>query len=297
MSVLIGLMFTIAVELLFAGMRRIRTPGVELELIRFGNIRPAGPRTRYQRWVRPLALRFANSFGLLRGLMDPAKIGQQLEYAGSPHGITAHEFYGIQLYGAFIGFLAGWFWFLIGLPLRPLALVGLPIVGFFLPRLWLRRRVRRRQHAVSVALPDLLDMLAVCVSAGMGFDVALALLAERGEGPLYEELDRLLRELRIGEPREQALRHLAERNSSEVLRGFVDALLQAEELGAPIADTLKRQAEDIRITRRHRAREMGAKAATKVALVVVLLVMPSVLCLILGGLAMSIRSGAARLGP
>lgn len=172
-----------------------------------------------------------------------------------------------QLYRAFQArdrLLVGVLWLYGGLPLGPFALILLPISGFCWPLLWLRTKVRRRQQAISVALPDLLDMLAVCVSAGMGFDVALTLLAERGEGPLYEELDRLLRELRIGEPREQAFRHLSERNSSEALRSFVDALLQAEELGSPIAATLERQAEDLRIYRRHRAREQGAKAATKI---------------------------------
>ncbi|MFQ3633575.1 type II secretion system F family protein, partial [Roseiflexus sp.] len=148
--------------------------------------------------------------------------------------------------------------------------------------------VKRRQHAITVALPDLLDMLAVCVSAGMGFDIALTLLVERGEGPLYEEMGRMLRELQMGAPREQAFRNLAMRNSSDALRGFIDALLQAEELGSPIAATLERQAEDIRIGRRYRAREEGAKAATKITLIVVVLVTPSVLCLIVAALGMSI---------
>jgi tight adherence protein C len=292
MSVVIGLMFTIAIQMFIAGYRRIRTPGYEAQLEAIIAARQQRPRTRYERLVRPLALRLADSFGALRGLSDPVQLARQLDYANHPAGLTAHELYGVQLYFALVGLLTGGLWFYLGMPFGPIALLSLPIAGFYAPRLWLRGKVRRRQRAITVALPDLLDMLAVCVSAGMGFDIALALLTERGEGPIYEELDRLLRELRIGEPREQAFRHMSERNSSKELRQFIDALLQAEELGAPIATTLERQAEDMRVTRRHRARAQGAKAATKIALVVVMLVMPSVLCIIGGGLILSIsRSG------
>jgi tight adherence protein C len=289
MSTLIGLMFSVAVTMLLAGVRRIRTPGLEAHLAPFGETRgDPRPRTRYERLVRPLALRLADGFGLLRGLSDPAQLSQQLDDAGNPRGITAHEFYGVQVYALLAGLLIGVVWMLLELPLAPFVVVLLPIGGFYYPRLWLRGRVRRRQHLITIALPDLLDMLAVCVSAGMGFDVALRLLAERGAGPLYEELARLLRELRIGEPREQAFRHMAARNSSEALRSFVDALLQAEELGAPIAATLERQAEDMRVSRRYRARAQASKAATKISLVIVVLVVPTVMCMIMGGIVLSI---------
>ncbi|HEU4324273.1 MAG TPA: type II secretion system F family protein [Roseiflexaceae bacterium] len=298
MSAVIGMMMSLAVLLLFSGVQRIRAPGIREQIAQYGEAqRASAPQSRYERWVRPLALRLAGGFTMLRGLTDPQQTARQLVYAGSPRGIGEHEFYGVQVYGGLAGLVAGVVWLYGGLPLGPFALILLPIGGFCWPLLWLRVQVKRRQQAISVALPDLLDMLAVCVSAGMGFDIALTLLAERGEGPLYEELDRLLRELRIGEPREQAFRHLSQRNSSEALRSFVDALLQAEELGSPIAATLERQAEDLRIYRRHRAREQGAKAATKISLVVVVAVMPSVLCVILGALALAVSSNAGPLLP
>jgi tight adherence protein C len=298
MSALIGLMFSVAVSLLISGVRRIRVPGYEEQLVPYGAPSGSpGPRTRYQRWVRPTALRLADGFRLLRGLSDSASIARKLDYAGNPGGMTAHEFYGVQVYWACAGLVVGLLLVVFGLPFSELLMLLLPLAGFFGPLLWLRGRAKRRQRTISITLPDLLDMLAVCVSAGLGFDVALGLLAERGEGPLYEELQRLLRELRIGEPREQAFRHMAERNSAESLRSFVDALLQAEKLGTPIALTLERQAEDIRITRRHTARAEGAKAGTKISLLVVLLVMPSVLCLILTSLVMTIGRSIAPLGP
>lgn len=297
MSVLIGLMFSISVTMLFSGIRRIKTPGFEEQLAPFGAARDEAPRTRYERWIRPAARWFAEHFTALRGLTDPVKTSQRLDYAGNPANMSVDEFYGMQVYFTLIGLVLGTLMLLSGLPFSQFGILLLPLVGFFLPQLWLRGKVKRRQHAISVTLPDLLDMLAVCVTAGMGFDIALMLLAERGDGPLYEEIDRLLRELRIGEPREQAFRHLAARNSSENLRSFIDALLQAEELGTPIALTLERQAEDIRVIRRHKARAEGAKAATKISLVVVLLVMPSVMCLILSSLVMTIGRSIGPLGP
>lgn len=294
MSILIGIIVSIAVSMLISGVRRIRTPGYAAQLLPFGELSSdAGPRTLYGRTLRPLALRLGRDFGVLQGFVDGAKVARQLNYAGNPGGIDAQELYGIQVCGAVGGLLFGVMLLSLGFPFAKILMIVLPVVGFLYPQLWLSGKVKQRQRAISVALPDLLDMLAVCVSAGMGFDIALGLLAERGEGPLYEELARLLRELRIGEPRQQAFRHMAELNSSEELRVFIDAILQAEELGTPIADVLERQAEDIRIKRRHNARAQGAKAATKISLVVVLLVMPSVLCLVLGALALSISKNVA----
>jgi tight adherence protein C len=288
MSTLIGLLVSLAVSLLIGGIRRIRTPGYEMQLAPFGEMQNNQPRSRYERTVRPIMLSLANNVTVLRGLVNTAKVSRQLDYAGNPGNITANELYGIQLCCGMLGLFFGVWLVILKIPLSQILAIVMPVFGFMYPSFWLRGKVRRRQHAISVALPDLLDMMAVCVTAGMGFDIALSLLTERGEGPLYEEISRLLRELRIGEPREQAFRHVSERNSSEELRVFIDAILQAEELGTPIALVLERQADDIRIKRRHNARAQGAKAATKISLVVVLLVMPSVLCLILAALGMTI---------
>jgi tight adherence protein C len=282
MSILLGLLLTIAIWLFYQGFQRIRTPGYEAYLARFSLFRPKPrPRTRYERWVKPFALRLAN-FSLLRVLTDLQKVGQQLNYAGNPAGMTAHELYGAQVFGAIVGLVIGLAWASLGLPFSQFALFLLPIGGFYYPSLWLRGRVQRRQRAITVALPDMLDMLAVCISAGMGFDVALTLIVERSEGPLYEEMDRLLHELRIGEPRHLAFRHVTERNLSKDLHSFIAALLQAEELGTPVATALERQAEDMRIARLHRAREEGVKISHKISMILAFLLLPSIMCLFIG---------------
>ncbi|MBC8161318.1 MAG: type II secretion system F family protein [Roseiflexaceae bacterium] len=289
MSALIGLMFSVALVMLVAGVRRVRVPGYETHTAPYATPQlSSGPRTRYQRFVRPSALKLADHVGILRGMTDSEKIATQLDYAGNPGGITAHEFYGIQMFSLIACAIAGGLWMGLGLPFGPPVLVLMPVFGFVYPQLWLRGKVRRRQRAITIALPDLLDMMAICVSAGMGFDITLRLLTDRGEGPLYEEMDRLLRELAIGEPRESAFRHVIKRNSSEDLRTFMDALLQADDLGTPIAATLERQAEDMRVNRNHHAREEGAKATNKLALVLTFLIMPSVVCILIGGLLLSI---------
>lgn len=298
MSIIIGVITAGILIMLLLGLQRLRIPGYETQLSPFGEPQeqPA-ERTAYERRVRPLAVWLAKNVDVLRGMSDPVKIAQKLNYAGNPSGITANEFYGVQLYTCFAGLIVSLAYLYIGLPLAQVVIILLPIGGFFYPVLWLRGKVRRRQHAISVALPDLLDMLAVCVRAGMGFDIALKLLHDRNEGPLQEEIARLLREIQIGEPRQHAFYRVSQRNSSEPLRSFIDALLQAEELGTPIADMLERQAEDIRIKRRHEARSKGAQAASKIALVIIFVVVPSVACLMIGGLVLMMqRNGGAILG-
>ncbi|NJM05290.1 type II secretion system F family protein [Candidatus Gracilibacteria bacterium] len=292
MSILFGIVVSSIVSLLISGIRRVRTPGYELQIAQFGTGQAnAERRTFYQRTLRPLALALADNITVLRPFVTFATVAKRLDYAGNPGGIGAHELHGLQILGMLTGLAIGLLLTVLGIPFGQFALILLPLGGFVYPLLWLRGKANKRQRTISVTLPDLLDMLAVCISAGMGFEIALSLLSERNQGPLYEEVARLLRELHVGESRQQAFRHLGERNSSPELRVFIDGILQAEELGTPIAETLERQAEDIRIRRRHRARAEGAKVATKISLVIVMLSMPSIMCLILGALALTIARG------
>jgi tight adherence protein C len=287
-NIITSLGITMAILLLVRGIRYIRSPGYQAQLASFGDTQHTlKQQTRYSRWIRPVALRLADTITVLRGFSEPDKMTRQLNYAGNIHGITAHELYGLQLLCMLSGLLVSLLFFLLGLPFRVVLLVLLTPGGFFGPQLWLHMQIKRRQNAITLALPDLLDMLAVCMSAGQGFEKALQLLAQRGEGPLYEELRRVLNEQSVGESHTGAFRRLAERNSSEALRRFVAALLQAETLGTSIATTLEQQAEDMRIFRRHRARAKGAQAATKISLVVVVAIMPSVMCLMLGAVGLS----------
>jgi tight adherence protein C len=149
-------------------------------------------------------------------------------------------------------------------------------LGFFLPDVWLRLRTKQRQSAVNNALPDVLDMLMVCVEAGMGFDAAVARIAEQPgskAGPLHEELLRMHLEIRAGRPREEALRALADRLGTEELRSIVGSFIQTDRLGTPLGKTLRVQAEASRVQRRHRAE-------TRAQLVPLLMLGPTILFLL-----------------
>lgn len=149
-------------------------------------------------------------------------------------------------------------------------------LGFFLPDVWLWLRTRQRQRAVANALPDVLDMLMVCVEAGMGFDAAVARVAEQPGskgGPLHEELLRMQLEIRAGRPREEALRAFADRLGIEEIRSIVGSFIQTDRLGTPLGRTLRVQAEASRVQRRHRAE-------TRAQMVPLLMLGPTILFLL-----------------
>ena len=149
-------------------------------------------------------------------------------------------------------------------------------LGFFLPDAWLWLRRRRRRQEVTNALPDVLDLLMVCVEAGMGFDAAVARVAEHAGAkgsPLHEELLRMHLEVRAGRPREEALRALADRIGTEELRAVVGSFIQTDRLGTPLGKTLRVQAEASRVQRRHRAE-------TRAQLIPLLMLGPTILFLL-----------------
>jgi tight adherence protein C len=165
---------------------------------------------------------------------------------------------------------------------------ALAVGGVLAPTRWLRRREAARRRALVRELPDLLDLLGICVESGMALDPALQLAAERLGGTLGAELDRVLRDLALGTPRADAYRALVDRAGSPEIARTVGALLQAEELGAPLSGALEGQAEALRVLRRQTARERAARAAPKIQLVVALLMVPAVLLLVLGALVIEL---------
>lgn len=143
-------------------------------------------------------------------------------------------------------------------------------------------RARARRDAVVGDLPDLLDLLAICVESGMAVDPALGLGADRLGGALGQEVGRVLEDLRLGTPRRRAYESLGRRVGAPEVVDVVGALLQAEELGTPLSRTLAAQAAALRAGRRQWARDRAAAAAPKIQLVVALVMVPAVLLLVLG---------------
>ena len=167
-------------------------------------------------------------------------------------------------------------------PMLALSLLLLPAMGFILPSTRLKKQIRRRSDAIFKDLPDIVDMLAIAVEAGSGFEAALSLVCQQFQSPLTDELRFALHEMELGMPRRQALQGLKQRAELDVVRTLVVCLLQADALGIPIGWVLKTQATEVRARRRAWAREKAAKLPVKILFPLVLFIFPPILALVLG---------------
>jgi tight adherence protein C len=156
------------------------------------------------------------------------------------------------------------------------------LAGLLLPMLWLRQRVGQRQAHITKSLPDSFDLITTCVEAGLGLDAALSRVADKVEGPFAEELSRALREISLGQGRRDALRELGERTGVPDLVSFVNAVVQAEQMGSSIGTVLRVQSDQLRIRRRQRAEEAAYKAPVKMIFPLVLCIFPTLFLVILG---------------
>jgi tight adherence protein C len=169
-----------------------------------------------------------------------------------------------------------------------LVLVALGGVGLVLPYFWLVSRIRRRQAIITKSLPDSFDLVTTCVEAGLGLDAALARVAEKVKGPFAEELARTLREVGMGRMRRDALQELGQRTGVPDLVTFVNAVVQAEQMGTGIGQVLRVQAEQLRVRRRQRAEELANQAPVKMVFPLVLCIFPTLFLVILGPAAITI---------
>lgn len=161
-------------------------------------------------------------------------------------------------------------------------------LGYLLPAHAVAREAKRRRIGVVHQLPDMIDLVVICTESGMALEPSMRLAAQRLPGPLAEEVATTVRELDLGTPRREAYAALASRMRVAELTGLVGALLQAEELGAPIADVLRRQAALLRSARTQDIREHAARAAPRVQLVIAMVMVPAALLVVLGLLAIQL---------
>jgi tight adherence protein C len=169
-----------------------------------------------------------------------------------------------------------------------LFLVALGGGGLVLPYVWLINRIRHRRAVITKSLPDSFDLVTTCVEAGLGLDAALARVAEKVEGPFAEELSRTLREVGMGRMRRDALRELGERTGVPDLITFVNAVIQAEQMGTGIGQVLRVQSDQLRLRRRQRAEEMANQAPVKMVFPLVLCIFPTLFMVILGPAAINL---------
>ncbi len=290
-SLVFGLAVGGVVLLLLMGLRaRGETPTVEQERIyaistpvTLEDVELSQPFS--ERVIRPAVSSLLNFLGRLTPQRNLQDLQHRLEVAGRPFGWTVMSFVGLRvLSAALVGGLAVVLSLLSDTPLlRRLLLVGSAILlGYYLPLLWLNQRIRNRQRALLRALPDGLDMLNICVGAGLGFDAALSKVGEQWQTPLADEFNRVVAEIRLGRTRRQALLDLARRTEVPEIENFVATIVQADQLGVSIAKVLRTQAEQMRILRRQKAEEAARQATIKLLFPLVFMIFPSLLVVLLG---------------
>lgn len=223
------------------------------------------------------------------------ELRQRLEAAGRPGGLTLDGYVRMRLARTVTGGLLG-----LAATITTGSVVLAPaglVVGHLLSDVLLSSAARRRQAAIEQQAPDFLDVLSVTVQAGLSFRHAMERVAETLGGPMGEEVQTTLRQMALGASRRQAFQALRERNpDSEGLNAFVTALLQAEELGAPLSDTLASIADDLRAEFAQSAKQRAAKTAPRVSLVVVLVILPAAMALLIGGFVLSMDFDRGMLG-
>lgn len=238
-----------------------------------------------ERVVKPFVQHMLTTLGKLLPNKSAGKVKHNLEMAGNPGGMTPTMFVGVRITLALLGIGAGFYLTaLAGLPLSSRLMytaIGLA-VGFVLPGVWLGQKMKQRKTNILRAMPDALDLLSISVEAGLGFDLALQRVSDKWENELSQEFRRVVSDTRLGMQRRDAMRMLADRCGVEELSNFVQAIVQAEQLGVSIGRILKVQSEQMRVRRRQRAQELAQQAPVKMLFPMVFLIFPSILVVILG---------------
>jgi tight adherence protein C len=225
---------------------------------------------------------FSARFTPQKAIQDTAR---KLELAGNPWPIDAATFLAIRFILAVVlgGFLVAVV--LISPPSNPsdnfMYIGGATFAGFFLPHLMLTSRITRRQKEIRKAMPDALDLLTICVEAGLGFDAAMSKVSEKWENELSLAFTRTIREVQLGKVRREALKDMSDRLGIAEMTSFVAAIIQSEQLGVSMAKVLRIQSDQMRVKRRQYAEEEAHKAPIKMIIPMALLIFPSILIIIL----------------
>ena len=232
---------------------------------------------------------FSARFTPQKAIQDTAR---RLELAGNPWPIDAATFLAIRFILAVVlgGFLTAVV--LISPPSNPsdnfMYIGGATFAGFFLPHLMLTSKITRRQKEIRKAMPDALDLLTICVEAGLGFDAAMSKVAEKWENELSLAFARTIREVQLGKVRREALKDMADRLGIPEMTSFVAAIIQSEQLGVSMAKVLRIQSDQMRVKRRQFAEEEAHKAPVKMIIPMALLIFPSIMIIILTPAAIQI---------
>lgn len=224
-----------------------------------------------------------------------SNISRKLELAGSPSKLDPST-YLISQFGAALGCGA----LMIAVSIfvmktnslgeKFLYCLAAVVLGFFLPQIDLSKKITTRQKSIRRALPDALDLLTICVEAGLGFDAAMIKVAEKWDSPLSRAFGRAIQEVQLGKLRREALRDMASNIDISEMTSFVAVVIQSEMLGVSMAKVLRIQSDQMRVRRRQLAEEEAHKAPIKMLIPMVLLTFPSLLIVLMVPAALSILS-------
>lgn len=211
---------------------------------------------------------------------------RQLELAGKAQTTDPASFFGTRIMmTALFGGLGFAIFFLVTKQpaINALAFtVGFAVLGYFLPALQLKGQISSRQDRIVKALPDALDLLTICVEAGLAFDMAMGKVYEKWDNDLSVAFGRVLQEIQLGKIRREALRDMASRMDVPDVTSFTAAIIQADQLGVSISKILRVQSDQMRVKRRQRAQEKAQQAPVKMMIPMVFLIFPSIWIVLLG---------------
>jgi tight adherence protein C len=252
-----------------------------------------------QSFMERVVIPIANRLGELAVKITPQKaldsIERKLEMAGNPRGIEPTTFFAARFIFAVI--------FLVGLGLMygeevfgfqnfMITLVA-TIFGFMMPNMLVDSKIKRRQDSVRKALPDALDLLTICVEAGLGFDAAMRKVADKWDNELSIAFGRALQEVQLGKLRREALRDMADRIGASDFDSFIAAVIQSEQLGVSMAKILRIQSDDMRVRRRQRAEQAAQKAPVTMLLPMAGLIFPTIMMVMMGPAVLMVMNSPA----
>ncbi len=238
-----------------------------------------------ERFIKPLASQLSKVVMRLTPAGSMEGTQRKLMYAGLSGQMQVSDYLGIRGLGTIIGLALaitfairtnqGAFGFL-------LLLLILGGMGYFSPALWIRSQISKRKDQIQRALPDAIDLLTISVEAGLGFDQSLARVCQKSDNALTREFNRVIQEMRVGIARRDALRALVERCGVDDLSTFISAIIQAEQLGASVANVLRIQSAEMRVRRRQHAETLAHQAPIKMLFPMAFLIFPPIFIVVLG---------------
>ena len=268
-------------SILQSRLEELSQKGEQVNLEQLELAQPFSERVIYPlaRKLGELAIRFTPQNALV-------SISRKLELAGSPSQLDPTLFLSLQFFAAF-GF-GGLILAVFRMKENPAPLseallyaLGFGLLGFYFPNLWLGSKIARRQKGIRKAMPDALDLLTICVEAGLGFDAAMAKVSEKWQTELSMAFARVIQEVQLGKLRREAMRDMAERIGIPEMTSFVAAIIQSEQLGVSMAKVLHIQADQMRMKRRQLAEEEAHKAPLKMLIPMTLLIFPSLIIVLM----------------